>query len=495
MKTSMRQFLAASTAAAIATAGTLAMSGPVDAAPTTDNQVGAKTLVKKTAAKKAKKNKKAPWYGMSGNAYGTLITAGSLGVRSDKTAHSYVGCTLKNKTMQTDLLGANVLPNSSFLDVGVVRTKTISRKGKKAVKAGFPKGTQAATLATSKVADITLAGLGPLNLKLTGLSSEARAWVDKNGNFQTKHGYDLVDIQANTGIKLLDDLLNTSTSPLGTLVDLLLDGVVKGVVIDQVVNGVLKIAKLGEIRLGKSYGKKKAKQAWSNAVVLEVRLYGLDGKKSDDDITVKLGHSRARVIKGLKPGKFSGYATGIQAELLDGVLQTARLGHQPLQCEGTDGEWLKEGVAGVDLLGLGLVKVDGVYTEVMGKGHKQKKAKAGSRAEVARVVVGGEKGLVINAIETKAVVKRNRGGKLTRNTSVNLGDIWLGGQQIDLDQLLNPVLHGLDAILEGIGIGSVKTQVVKKDRNGVNVIGLQIKLLDGKGADIRIGDVRAGIRK
>ncbi len=488
MKTSMRQMIAATTAAAIATVGTLAMTAPVDAVSPNDSNVAAKMAAKK-------KNKKAPWYGMSGNAYGTLITAGSLGIRSDKTAHSYVGCTLKNKSMDTALVGADVLPNSTFLDLGVVDTRTIARKGKKAVKAGFPKGTKVATLSTAKVADVNLLGVGPLNLKLTGLSSEARAWVDKKGNFQTKHGYDILNIEANTGIGPLDELLNGSDNPLGTLIDLLVDGVVKDVIIDQVVNGVLKVAGLGEIRLGKSYGKKKAKQAWSNAVVLEVRLYGLDRIKSADDITVKLGHSRARVIKSLKPGRFSGYATGIQAELLDGVLQTARLGHQPLQCEGTDGKWIKEGIAGVDLLGLGLVKVDGVYTEVLGKGHKQAKGRAASRAEVAKIVVGGENGLVINAISSKAVVTRNRGGKLKRKTEVNLGDIFLGGNQIDLDQLLDPVLSGLDSVLSAIGIASVKTEVVKKDKNGVNVIGVQIKLLDGKGADIRIGDVRAGIRK
>ncbi|WP_110208747.1 hypothetical protein [Nocardioides daejeonensis] len=483
MKLSARRFLAASTAAAVATVGTLAMTAPVDASAPTNQIV-------------AKKKAKQPRYGMSGNAYGTLITAGALGVASDKTAHSWVGCTLKNKGMDTALVGADVLPTSTFLDLGVVDTQTLARKGKKAVQAGFPKGTKAGTVSTAKVADVNLVGIGPLNLKLTGLSSEARAWVDKKGKFQTKHGYNILDIQANTGIPLLDDLLNTSTSPLGTLIDLLVDGVVKGVVIDQVVNGILKIAGLGEIRLGKSYGIKKKKEAWSNSVVLEVRLYGLDGKKSDDDITVKLGHSRARIVKGLKPGRFGGYASALHAELLDGVLQTANLSHQPLQCEGTNGKWLKESVAGVDLLGLGFVKVDGVYTEVLGKGKKRHgKATAGARAETAKIVVGGNNGLVVNAISSQAKVKRNKYGKLTRSTKVNLGDIYLGGQQIDLDQLLNPVLNGLDGLLSSIGIASIKTHVVRKNKNGVGVIALQIKLLDGKGADIKVGDVQAMIRK
>ncbi|WP_235735869.1 hypothetical protein [Nocardioides alcanivorans] len=484
MKLSVRRLLAATTAVAVASTGTLAMASTVNAAP----DDSAKVVAAKKKANKAK-------YGMSGNAYGTLITAGLLGVRSDKTSHSWVGCTARNKAMNSSLVGADVLPGSTFLDVGVVRTQTLARKGKKAVQAGFPKGTKAGTIATSKVADVKLAGLGPLNLKLTGLSSEARAWVNKNGQFQTKHGYNILDLQANTGIPALDDLLNNTNSPLKTLIDLLLDGVVKGVVIDQVVNGVLKIAGLGEIRLGKSYGIKKKKQAWSNAVVLEVRLYGADGKKSNDDITVKLGHSRARVVKGLEKGKFNGYASGLNGKLLDGVLQTARLAHQPLPCTGTAGKWTKEAVAGVDLLGLGFVKVDGVSTGVLGKPGKKKAGKAGSRSTTARVELGGPNGLVVSAITSKAIAKRNKAGKLKRNTKVNLGDIYLGGNRISLHQLLNPVINGLDGLLSQLGIASVKTGVVRKSKNGVGVIAVQIKLLDGKGADIKIGDVEARVVK
>lgn len=491
MKLSVRRLLAASTAAAVATAGTLAMTTTVDAAPGTVTKVAAKKVDKK----KSKKAKKVS-YGMSGRAFGTRITADALGVRSGKTAYSFVGCTTGNKARTESLLGADVLPNSSFLDVGVVRTQTLSRKGKKAVKAGFPKGTKAGTIASAKVADVTLAGLGPLNLKLEGLTSEARAWVTKKGTFRTSQAHKILDIHANTGIGPLDDLLNNSNSPLKSLIDVLTGRVLKDVLADQIVNGVLRITGLGEFNLSKSTSRANKKQALSAATVLQVRLYGTDGKRGGtDDINVQLGFARAKVMKGFEKGRFAGHATALHGNLLDGVLQTAQLSHQPIPCTGTNGKWIKEGVAGVDLLGLGLVKVDGVYTEVMGKRGKKKANTAGARSETARIVVGGEDGLVINAIASKAIAKRNKFGKVKRSTSVNLGDIYLGGNQIDLDQLLNPVVNGLDELLTTIGIASVKTHVVRKSKNGVGVIAVHIKLLDGKGADIKIGDVMAKVLK
>lgn len=495
MKFSVRRMLAVSTATAVAAVGTLALTAPVAAGTTTAATAAAQAAP--VAAKKAAKKKKKTVYGMSARAFGTQINADALGVRSDRTAYSHVACTTGNRSKQESLVGANVLPDSSFLDVGVVRTQTLSRKGKKARKIGFPKGTKAGTLATSKVAEVTLAGVGPLNLKLEGLTSEARAWVNKKGKFKTSQKHGIVDLTANTGIAPLDELLNGSDSPLQVLIDLLTGSIVKPGI--EVVDGVLKAGGLGEISLGKSKTKTTKRNAISQATVLDIRLYGADRKPGGQgpeagDIRVQLGLARAQVMKGFEKGRFGGQATALHAGVLDGVVGTAKLAYQPIPCTGTQGKTKKQGVAGVDLLGLGQVKVDTVYTTIMAKPGKKKAGKAVSRAETARVVVGGENGLVINAISAKAVAKRNKIGKLKRKTKVNLGDIKLGGTPIDLDQLLKPTLDVVDQLLS-IGIGSVKTHVKTRTGSGVRVIALQIKLLDGQLLDLKVGDVTAKVFK
>ncbi len=485
MKTSMRQYIAATTAAAIATAGTLAMTAPVDAAAPSDN-VAAKIAAKKKATKVK--------YAMGGDAYGTQIKGGELGVNSGRTAHSFVHCNTTTKTRNTALVGGAVLPDNELLDLGVVKTSVKARKGAKAArKEGFPKGTKAATVSVSSVADIKLLNIAGLGLNIKALETEARAWVDKKGKFHTKERYTGAKIEAHTGIQAIDDLLDGL--PIGDLVDLLLDGILKDVVVNQVVNGVLTITGLGEIKLDKQKSKITKNEGRSVAKALEVRLYGTNGK-GNDDIVVTLGGTRARVLKGAESGLFGGGAYGLNANVLNGVLTTAKLADQPMPCAGTGGKWMSTGVANVDLLQAGLIKVDGVKSQVRTTGKsKKKKRTATAQARTARVEIGGSNGLVVEAITSTVKVVRNKAGKLTRKTTVDLGDIFLGGQQIDLDQLLNPVVDTVDQLLEAIGIASVKTGVVRKTKNGAGLIAIQVQLLNGNVADIKIGDVEARIRK
>ncbi|WP_343990136.1 hypothetical protein [Nocardioides dubius] len=489
MKTSMRHAIAAATAVAVASAGSLAMTGPVSASPAASS-VAAKDGIK-VQAKKKKKKKKTTRYTMGGDAYGTEIVAGLLGLRSDRTAFSWVGCTQQNRQMSTALVGGSVLPGNAFLDLGVVRSSTKTRKGSAAKALGFPSNTAAASISSAKVADVRLGPADGPHLVITGLESEARAWVSKKGKFNTTQKYKTLNIDAKTGIAPLDQLLGQQG--LGGLLDLLLGNIVEPLI--DVVGGVLKVAGLGEISMGKGVSKERKNHAISYSTALEVRLYGTDMKRSADDIVVELGRSRARINRTNEPGRFGGYASALDATLLDGVLKTSKLAHQPVPCMGTGGAWKKSGVADVNLLGLGLVEVGAVTSAVQTKGTRRTTRTTKSKAQTARIAIGGNNGLVIEAITSEATAQRNRLGKLSTKSFVDVGSISVAGTKYSLGQLLNPVLSGLDGVLSGLGIASIKTHVKRKVKNGIGVIALQIKLLNGKGADVKIGDVEAKVSK
>lgn len=394
-------------------------------AATTTGASGAEPAADRASAKR---------FNFIASAYGTRVfnRNGDL-VDSGRTAWSFIGCTSKPGKTKRDHLVKAELPGNQ-LKIGAVTTQAKSRK----IKGG------AKSVAVTKVGDIVLrAGLG--SLKIEGLKGTSTTSY-KGGKYHQKGDVDLLGIKAVVGGIELNLPFNPDNISPGQ--EFLIPG-------------------LAKLRFLDTKGKVKKDEAHNNSVALEIKVLTGGPLKGQ---TVRVGSARTKLESISKHGKLGGYGQAARAKLLDGVVSTGRIGHQPMPCVGTDGKWKRNSVAGVHIPGL--IRVGAASGQARGVLEAGKAPVAHTRARIAGLKLGTA--LRIGAVESWAKVTK-KGKKYKKRSGVSVVRVQAGGK--NWTKAINKAIKKQKSI-KIPGIAKISANVVKKTKKSITVTALKIKLLD-----------------
>lgn len=448
MKTSMRRFLAASTVAAMAAAGTVTMTTGADATSA-------------AAAKKQTTN-----YVFSGYSYGAAANTGFVGVASGPVANSVVGCTRRVNRKDANRVADAALKN--LLNVGAVTSNNRS----------YRKGARVGMLSTNKVAAVTIGDPNGVRLEITGLSTRANAFATRKGKLKAKATFNAADIKARTGTPL-DDILDGVANPLNKLLKEI-----------QKNAGNLELPGIGLLQLGERTERATKKHARARATSLVVKLYGPDAKLGGgDDVRVRIGRASARIAKDVPSGVMNGRGRAISGSLLNGAVKVGPLGNKSLQCEGTGGKIQSNSVTGINLLNANALKVNAGQARVFGKQLSKGRVRAWTEGRVANVELNaGGTGIKINGIVGRANVNRTAKGKFKRNIKgTKVAEIVIGGKKIKLPKP--------GKAIQIPGVVKIQFAAKKKTKNSMEVAALRITLLDGSVGTLELGKAKVKVRK
>lgn len=393
-------------------------------AATTSGAAGAESTAGKESAKS---------FNFVSSAYGTRVfnKNGDL-VDSGRTAWSLVACTSKTGKTKKDHLAKVGLPGNQ-LKVGPITTKSQSVKTDDGVKA----------VSTTKVGDIVLQADGVGSLRIEGLTGVSES-SHENGSYDQKGAVDLLSIKAGLGgielpIPFDPDDINPGQE--------------------------LKIPGLAKLRFLDTKGKVKSDEAWNNSVALEIKVLTGGPLKGQ---TVRVGSARTKLEGIASNGKMSGYGQAARAKLLDGIVSSGRIAHQPLHCVGTDGKWKKNTVAGVHA---GPIRIGALSGQARGVNEPGRNLLAHTRARVAGAQLTSD--LKIGAVESYAkVVKKN--GKYKKSSGVSVLRVKAGGENWTKE--INNAIKKQRSI-KIPGIAKITANVVDRTKKSISVTALKIKLL------------------
>lgn len=367
------------------------------------------------------------------SAYGTRVfNRNNQLVDSGRTAWSLIACTSKTGKTDRDRLAEVSLPGNQ-LKVGPVTTKSQSVKTSNGVK----------SVATTTVGDIVLkSDVG--HLRIEGLKGVSEA-SNKNGSYHQKGAVDLLSIKAGLG---------------GIEFPVPIDP-------DDIDPGQqIKIPGLAKLRFLDTKGKATKDESWNNSVALEIKVLTGGPLKGQ---TVRVGSARTKLEGISKKGKVHGYGEAARAKLLDGIVKSGRIAHQPLHCSGTDGKWKRNSVAGLKLPGQP-VRIEAASGQARGISEPGKNLLAHTRARIAGVKLTNA--LKIGAVESYAKVVK-KGGKYKKSSGISVLRVNAGGE--NWTKQINKAIKQQKSITIP-GIAKITPNVVHKTKKSISVTALKIKL-------------------
>lgn len=374
--------------------------------------------------------------------FGSREQGGKLPVNSDDaTAFQKIACTNKAGLNKRNRVARATVPGLGV--VHGVRTHVWTKK----------KGNTFSSYSTHSIAKIVLGQGSPLgSVQIRGLESMSRAF-NKNGKY---------------GVKFHTSLATIEFHPAG-------GGPVQTLDLPEP-NAPIVIPDLVRIAIGGISKSVTRQGAQVSANVLDIKLF-------PSDTRVQVAQTAAKIGGTIKRGVFSGYSAGLTAKALADNLHVGRTPLSIMPCQGTGGKLEQKSTARVDLGGQ--IVVQGVRSEQIGT--QGSKATFGSEiGRVARVSLF-DGALIINGIVGRANVRRTGPGAFTRsNKGSHILELIGNGQSFELPP---------DGKLEIPGLLSLEGSVTKKIKNGIKVIGLQIKLFDGTGATIDLGVAKLRIKR
>lgn len=370
------------------------------------------------------------------SAYGTRVFKrnGEL-VESGRTAWSFIACTSKTgKTKREHLVKAK-LPGGQ-LKIGAITTKAKTRKIKRGVK----------SVAVTKVGDIVLDAGGIGSLKIEGLKGKSKTTY-RNGKYHQKGSVDILGITASLGGIELSIPFDTDDIDPGT---------------------EFRIPGLAKLRFLDTRGKVKNDEAHNNSVALAIKIL-TDGPLEGQ--TVRVGSARTKLEEIKRHGKLGGYGEAARASLLDGVIKSGRIGHQPMPCAGTDGKWKRSPVAGLKLPDLP-IRIGAASGQARGVLVPGRRPVSHTRARIAELKLTNA--LKIGAVESWAKVVK-KGKRYKKTSGVNVVRVQAGGENWTKE--INRAIRKQKSIRIP-GIAKITANVVRKHRKSIKVTALKIKLLD-----------------
>ncbi len=470
MSTSLRSRAAALAATAgLALAGAVVLSTPAQAALSETN------------------------YGFQATAYGTRVQAPVAQVGLPRTAFSYIYCTrLAGKTTSNSLeeeLGLPLNEAQPLVKINAVATKTRSFKD-------VANGIAGASQGTTTIGSLVLGGVeGGPELSFDGLKTTSTAWADNAGKLHANNKVSALDLDLTlptppeTGTPL-DDLLGAITDTTGDVLDQVID-----VLRDNL--GGIEIPGLGTISLA-SFDRHGAGRttAYASSFLFRLNLYGLDGDPDteEDNITLGVGRSWARITKGVRSGVMSGVGVGSRINSGSVLGDIGDLAWRQLPCEGTHEKVLSRGVSTANL---GL-SVPTVLSNARGSSYgaqlRRGKAEAFTRGTVGRFAVNGND-LVLEGVVGRTNVHQLASGKVeTDFAGSRIGRILVNGKVLGRD--ITPRTARSIKLPEIPGVVSIRLFPRGKWTRGGHISAVKIVLAEAVSpVTVHLGFSRAAIKR
>lgn len=204
----------------------------------------------------------------------------------------------------------------------------------------------------------------------------------------------------------------------------------------------------------------------------------------NDGTTVKVGRASAQLSDGVTRGVFSGAAWGSQSKT-GNLAATGRTALKPIACPGTRGKAIST-TTGQTTLGSGFAGVQ--KSTVYGvQGRSGANGYTHSRVDRARFGGGA---LVLRNIDAWARVTRNRNGSYDRSDKgTGVGKILVNGSAVPTPK------PGVSRKVAGLGTFTVAK--VNKDPNGLEVVGVEVRLFNGSKIDtiVRLANAKLHIKR
>ncbi|GAA4670036.1 choice-of-anchor P family protein [Nocardioides nanhaiensis] len=424
---------------ALALAGSALVAGSATAAPSA--APAALTLAPAAAAAPsaaARKVVRVP-YGMVGVAIGTRVLGGDIPASSSQTGAQVLSCTNK-----ANISGRNAVAAVNVPGLGTVRgvsSRTWTTKRGKTVN----------SYAQHSVARVTLVDSPLGTLDIAGVSARSHTWHDGK-RFRAATTSEIASIRF--------------TPPVGPAVNIPVPSP----------GDTITVPGLARISIGQPRTRVTRNGSSAEVSAINIAVYPTNTR-------VVIAQTKSKMNAGIRRGLFGGNAIGLQGTALADLVELGKTPIVNMPCDGTKGKVRTESVAGINLPGL--LEVGALESGVFGKqGTDRRPSVAQGAARVARVsLLGGR--VVINGINGVARVNRLPGNRLTRSTAgTGIGELVVDGEATELP------LDGLEIP----GLLKLESKIVQNTKNGVNVVGLRVTLLDGTGATIDLGKVSLGIR-
>ncbi len=434
-------------------------------------------------------------YGFQSTAYGTRLQAPVAQVGLPRTAFSYVSCTRLAGRSSTNSLEEQLglpVPNASPVQIHAIETSSRSFRNLK-------RNIAAASQGRTTIGKVVLGGLeGGPELSLDGLKTVSTAWADKAGKLHAKNDVSALDIDL--------DLGNLTPPATGTPLDNLLQVVTGTVddVLDQVVDvirnsplGQIEIPGLGMVSLtGFDRHHAGRTTAYASSFILRFDLYGLDGDKDtlEDNTTLSIGRSWARLTKGVRSGIMAGVGVGSRVTSGNVIGDIGDLAWKQLPCEGTRGRILTRKVASKDVG----IQVPALISQGSGSSYgvqgRRGKAYAWTRGTAGSFKVNGTD-LVLEGIVGRTNVHQLSSGKIVTDfAGSRIGRIVVGGKVIAKG--VTPRTARSIKLPSIPGVASVKLFARDKWRRGGNISAVKVVLADAiSPISVNLGYSRAAIKR
>ena len=377
-------------------------------------------------------------FAFHGWAYGTSVRGGSVPAGSGSTAYEVIGCTNRAGTTRTNNVAGATIPSLGTVDGVASKVWTSDAHG------------TAATWARSAVTKITLSDSPLGSLVLSGIETTTRAYHDRRG-YHASARTDVARLQFKPAAGPSQDLaVPTPGNP-------------------------VTIPGFATITIGAKHTPttSSAARAIANGVRVEMTASGS---------TVRIARAASQISGGVVSGLFAGESYGVNGKAGGDVV---KLGKNPLlkmPCVGTAGKTRTKSLASLDLGGQAVVKG---MRDSEAAAQSSRRAWAWERNEVAELSLGGGQ-LVVRGVVARAgaVRKGYHLRTLKRSVSSRIGSLVVNGTAQE------PPTQ----TIEIPGVAKLEPRVVTKVRNGVQVIGLRITLLDGSGAVINLATAKVKVR-
>ncbi|MDN5852422.1 MAG: hypothetical protein L0K86_06150 [Actinomycetia bacterium] len=394
-------------------------------AATTTSASGAQPSGERASAKR---------FNFIASAYGTRVyNKNNSLVDSGRTAWALISCTSKTGKTKKDRLVEAELPGDQ-LKIGAITTKAKSRKVKRGVRA----------TAVTRVGDIELKAGPGLSLNIEGLRGTSKSTY-RGGKYSQKGAVDLLGINAKVGgVKLPIPFNPNDISP----------------------GQELRIPGLAKLSFLDTNGKANKNMARNSSVALEIKVLAAGPLKGQ---TVRVGSSHTKLQQIAKHGTLRGYGQAARADLLNKVVKSGRIGHQPMPCAGTNGRWKRSSLAGVNVPGV--VRVGAASGQANGRLKPGKAPLARTRARIANVKLGPS--LQIGAVKSWARVAKH-GKKYRKGSGVEIVGVKANGR--NWTKAINRAIKQQKSIRIP-GIAKITPNVVRKHRKSIKVTALKITLL------------------
>lgn len=378
-------------------------------------------------------------YALRAAGFGTRLYGGQVPAGSHQTAFTAMGCGTKagieheNHEAEADLQGNGT--------VSGVKTKLWTTKV----------GDTVNTYSRNTTADLVLAQSGLGSIHITAIKSLSHAWHDNQGfHAETKTSVGTIEFVPPAGDPQEFDV-PTPDQP-------------------------IDIPGFATIEVGSSVERHNDHAGIAAADALRITLIPSATK-------LRVAHSSAQVLDGVKHGTFHGYSAGTKVSAADGSITSGRTPLSLMPCQGTDGNLRTKAIADANL-------GDQIIVQDLRSQQKATqfpgKSVALERGTIAELNLGDGQ-LIVSGVVGQANVERTAKGKLTANAKgTTIGAITANGE---------PQSFPDTGVLEIPGVAKLEPRIVDHTRSGISVVALRITLLDGTGAVIDLGVAKALIRR